>query len=96
VRCVAGGRVCVGSPSAAVFGYAIDDHIGGVLDVTCGYEAPGRGALNRLSIPDLMKRDCLDEKYVISFSNGLRLTNIWVESGRIARIDNYPRHTLDL
>ncbi|MDP1777237.1 MAG: hypothetical protein Q8K90_01320, partial [Brevundimonas sp.] len=67
----------------------------GVLDITCGYSSPGQGAFSHLDPMDLMSQDCGEPKYVVSFSNGRRLTNLWVDAGRIVRIDDYPRHTID-
>jgi len=96
VRCVADGNICKGMPVAAAFDFRLDDHLGGVLDVSCGFTKPGAGAANQMSPLQLMASDCLEPKYMISFSNGRRLTNVWVDRGRIVRLDDYPRHTWDL
>lgn len=96
VRCVADDRVCTGMPVGAAFAYLVEDHVGGVLDISCGFSEPGAGALNHLTPLDLMSADCLESRYVISFSTGSRLTNVWVDAGQIVRLDDYSRHSLDL
>ncbi|OYU69832.1 MAG: hypothetical protein CFE28_07325 [Alphaproteobacteria bacterium PA2] len=79
-------------PEMAVY---LDDDIGGALDVSCGFTNPGAGAMRNLNILELMRVDCAEAKYVISFSNGRRLTNVWVDNGKIVRLDDYPRHSFD-
>jgi hypothetical protein len=71
----------------------VDDDIGGALDISCGFSNPGAGATQHLDILQLMRVDCAEAKYVISFSNGSRLTNVWVDNGEIVRLDDYPRHS---
>jgi len=93
VQCVADGKVCVGAPVSAAFGYRIDDHIGGVLAVDCG--PSDRVADKHMTAHDLMSRDCAEPQYLIAFSNGRRLTNVWVDQGKIVRLDDYTRHTID-
>jgi hypothetical protein len=93
VKCIAEGKACVGmKPSAVLY---LDDDIGGALDITCGFTEPGAGAMRHMNIVELMRQDCPDAKYVISFSNGRRLTNAWVAGERIVRLDDYPRHAID-
>lgn len=93
VKCIAGGRACVGmKPELAVY---LDDEIGGALDVSCGFTEPGAGATRQLHILELMRVDCAETKYVVSYSNGRRLTNVWVDNGKIVRLDDYPRHSFD-
>lgn len=83
-------------PISAAFAYGVDDHLGGVLDVNCGFSRPGQtGCSESLTPLDLMTRDCAEERFVVTFSNGRRLTNAWVAGGRIVRLDDYPRHSLD-
>ncbi|MBU2291532.1 MAG: hypothetical protein KKC29_10585 [Alphaproteobacteria bacterium] len=94
VQCVAGGAVCVGQPVSTAFGYGIDDRIGGVLNVRCGpsVRSVPQGYLNAY---DLMSQNCAEAQYMIAFSNGRRLTNVWVDQGLIVQLDDYPRHTID-
>ncbi|WP_339914783.1 hypothetical protein [uncultured Brevundimonas sp.] len=94
VQCVAGGAVCVGQPVSTAFGYGIDDRIGGVLDVRCG--PPVRdGSQGNLNPFELMSENCAEAQYRVAFSNGRRLTNVWVDQGLIVQLDDYPRHTID-
>lgn len=95
VQCVASGKLCVGAKASAAFGYGIDDHLGGALDISCGYARPGSGSGQKLNPVELMTADCAETKYMIAFSNGRRLTNVWVDRDRIVRLDDYPRHSFD-
>ncbi|MGZ9098366.1 MAG: hypothetical protein ACXW3O_01565 [Brevundimonas sp.] len=95
VQCVASGTLCVGAPSSAVFDYRMDDHLGGVLDISCGFVRPGNGSGQKLNPVELMAADCAESRYMIAFSNGRRLTNVWVDRDRIVRLDDYPRHSID-
>jgi hypothetical protein len=97
VRCIESGRICVGMPADSVLGsFEVEETLGGMIDLTCGYTEPGQGASNHVGIAGLLRHECNESKVVATFSRGGDLTNLWIDDGRIARIDRYPRHVIDL
>ncbi len=97
VRCIEGGQICVGMTiNQALSSFAVEEPLGGMFDLTCGFTKPGAGALNHIGISGLLNRVCEDSKLVVSFTKGGDLTNLWIEGDQIVRIDRYPRHSLDL
>ena len=90
VRCIEGGRVCVGMSANRVLGsFAVEEPLGGMIDLTCGFTQPGQGALNHIGVSGLLRRECNETKMVASFTKGGDLTNLWIDNDRIVRIDRY-------
>lgn len=96
-QCIEKNSICVGMPADQVLRpYAIEDILGGLIGVSCGFEKPGAGIGNEANMATLIGMGCQNQKYVASFSRGDDLTNIWVDHGVIVQLDRYPRHTIDL
>lgn len=96
VRCIEENSVCVGMSVSEVLGdYQIDERLGGLMDLTCGFIEPGRSTSVRVDLAGVLDNRCADSRVVLHFTKGGDLTNLWIDDGRIARIDRYPRHVLD-
>lgn len=95
VRCIEYGRICVGMPVDRVLSsFAVEEPLGGMIDLTCGFTKPGQGAGDDIGIVGLLRRECSEEKVVASFTKGGDLTNLWIDDGRIVQIDRFPRHDI--
>lgn len=96
MQCIEGGRVCVGMTVERVLGpFDTEATLGGLIDLTCGYTEPGQGAEHDIGVSGLISRSCSESKMVATFSKGADLTNLWIDGGRIVRVDRYPRHVTD-
>lgn len=90
VRCVESGRVCVGmSANQVLSSFAVREPLGGMIDLTCGFTEPGQGAQNHIGVSGLLRRECSEARMVASFTKGSDLTNLWIDNGRIVRIDRH-------
>jgi len=100
--CILRAALCKGQSITEFSPATFEDQLGGLLDVTCGFERPGdtgrEGKYLRgpEKFADMVQTGCRSERYVASFSNGRRLINLWVDKGVIVQIDDYPRHVIDL
>lgn len=95
VQCLADGKVCVGMRFENVEG-RLEDRFGGLIGAYCGFDRPGEGAEPYVSLGPLIGGGCGSTRYVAQFSDGNYLTNLWVDGGVIVRLDQYPRHAIDL
>jgi hypothetical protein len=64
------------------------DKLGGIADVLCGYDQLGtvKDDNYRSEVPEIIK-GCNGPRYVVDLSDGAVRTSLWVDNGRIARID---------
>jgi hypothetical protein len=97
LACVSPQRLCVGQTIDAADLGRFESDLGGLIDITCGFDHPGdAGGENPITVAALMSRGCGTDRYVLTFSDGRLMTNLWIDHGRIARVDRSPRHALDL
>ena len=94
-RCLPSGAVCLGMPAAEAMPKMSEREVGGVIDVSCGFSAPGAGA-EETNLATVIQNGCRSTRYVASYSDGRHLTNLWVDHGLIVRIDYGSRHDIDL
>lgn len=97
LACVSSQRLCVGQTIDTATVGRFESDLGGLVDVTCGFDHPGdSGGKDSIAVGALMSRGCGTDRFVLTFSDGRLLTNLWIDHGRIARVDRSPRHTIDL
>jgi hypothetical protein len=96
LKCLARGTVCVGMSAESVLSSSSEDNFGGLIGVYCGFDRPGAGVGPDENFADVIGHGCSGGRYVAQFSDGRRMTSIWIDNGRVVRLDRAPRHTLDL
>ncbi|MCI3135118.1 hypothetical protein [Phenylobacterium aquaticum] len=97
LTCVSPQRLCVGQSIDSVDVGRFESELGGLIDVTCGFNHPGAlGGNAPISIGALISGGCATDRYVLTFSDGRLRTSLWIDHRRIARVDRSPRHVIDL
>jgi hypothetical protein len=95
VQCIQarGQQICKGlAIDDASLNYNFERKLGGLAWVDCSFTQSGN-ALGS-TIPAIV-RGCADRRYVVSFSDGILQTNLWVADGRIVRIDQYDANPME-
>jgi len=95
LKCIAHGRVCVGTKVDQVSDLIDDEEIGGLTAVECGFGSTSIAGIVELSPLKAIESKCPNFQYVANFSDRIRITSIWVDHGVIVRIQYGPRHVLD-
>lgn len=64
------------------------DKLGGIANVICGYNQLGtvKDEDYRFELPEIVK-GCDGSRYVVDLNEGAVRTSLWIDNGRIARID---------
>ena len=73
-----------------------ENNFGGLIAVYCGFDRLGVDAKVAMKLADVIKGGCPGPRYVAQFSDGRRLTSVWVDNGTVVQLDRVPRHNLDL
>ena len=98
VRCVQVGNstICKGQ-SIKEIPWNFHRNLGGIVGIFCDYERPGKARENGnlLDIPSLVS-GCNADRYAVSLSSGVVLTNFWIEDGLIVQIDRFNANPIDL
>jgi len=96
LACAGAHRLCIGQSIDASDLRGLEADLGGLADITCGFDPPGdTGGKTSIPVGDLLAKGCGTDRYVLTFSDGRRMTSLWIDHGRIARINRSPRHVID-
>lgn len=95
-QCIDSGKFCTGMKASDVLTDRLSKSVGGLSVVYCDFNRPGVGVGRSMILSELIEKGCQSSRYVAQFSNGNRLTSIWIDSGIVVRIDQVGRHALDL
>jgi hypothetical protein len=94
LKCVAHGSICVGMDAKQAI-FRAEDSLGGLTNVACGFDQPEVNVGEDMILSEAIQRGCSKSNYMIVFSDGRDLTGVWIENGKVVRLDRNPAHEVD-